>query len=311
MSPKFFKILTIVLAVMLAGLIIYTVFQKPPQQEDNGYISRETETFTHVFVTGYEGVYPEVTVKLDYDPKVIDLRSFGAEILLHNKNTDQIGSIRVISNDGPGFSSPKQAFEEMHYCDTCAPKTVDINFKNASDILAFESEKESWYIFAHDPGFVVMRIPKPDTEVKKILPSLTVSTRMTNTMPEQAVLKVYFTNDKIKPVKNCTEVVPVERYYTKTSQVATFAILSLLNGLYQNEIDAGYTTNIPKGVWLNSIRVEDSVAYVDFSKKLEEGGGSCHMTALRSQIEQTLLEFPTVKSVQISVEGRTGDILQP
>jgi len=45
---------------------------------------------------------------------------------------------------------------------------------------------------------------------------------------------------------------------------------------------------------------------------LEEAvGGSCRVTAIRSQIEQTLKQFSTVQSVIISIDNRTEDILQP
>jgi len=40
-------------------------------------------------------------------------------------------------------------------------------------------------------------------------------------------------------------------------------------------------------------------------------GGSCRVSAIRSQITQNLLQFPTIKNVIISVNGRTEDILQP
>ena len=51
---------------------------------------------------------------------------------------------------------------------------------------------------------------------------------------------------------------------------------------------------------------------VDFDPQLEfQVGGSCRVAAISSQIRQTLMQFPTVKSVIISIDGRTEDILQP
>jgi len=41
-------------------------------------------------------------------------------------------------------------------------------------------------------------------------------------------------------------------------------------------------------------------------------GGSCRVTTIRSQVEQTLMQFPSVTSVRISVEGYADDeVLQP
>ena len=57
--------------------------------------------------------------------------------------------------------------------------------------------------------------------------------------------------------------------------------------------------------------VEDGVAAADFSEELERTGGSCLVTAIRARIERPLLRFPAVRSVRISIAGRTEDILQP
>lgn len=310
MLLKFSKILVAVLSVILIGLIIYIVVKKGPTEKTD---TENKQTFVHSVVTGFEGVYPETEIKLDYPGGKIVLRSFGGKLLFREVATDKIGEVRIIDNSGAGFPTPQEAFQYTHLCDECKPTSNDIQFSDAKDTAAYSDAENTWYIFTHDPGFVAVRAPKESPEIKKMLTSLKVRTvKVGNEMPELAKLNVYFTNEKIKPVKNCTEVVPVERYYVKTPQVATMAILMLLDGLYQGEeIDKGYTTNIPKGVWLNSIEIKDGIAYVDFSKKLEEGGGSCHMAALSAQINQTLLQFPAVKSVKISIEGRTEDILQP
>ena len=54
------------------------------------------------------------------------------------------------------------------------------------------------------------------------------------------------------------------------------------------------------------------MAKIDFDSNLEKNvGGSCRVAAIRNQITQTLLQFKTVQSVIISIDGRTEDILQP
>ena len=90
------------------------------------------------------------------------------------------------------------------------------------------------------------------------------------------------------------------------------AIEELLKGLTPVDVTAGYFTSINEGVKLNSISITNGVAYVDFDSKLEyQVGGSCRIMGIYAQIEETLKQFTTINSVVISIDGRTGDILQP
>jgi spore germination protein GerM len=75
----------------------------------------------------------------------------------------------------------------------------------------------------------------------------------------------------------------------------------------------GFFTSINQGVKLQSLNIrEDGTAFVDFDEQLQAGvGGSCKVSAIRAQITETLKQFPTVKNVIISINGRTEDILQP
>lgn len=72
-------------------------------------------------------------------------------------------------------------------------------------------------------------------------------------------------------------------------------------------------TAIPQNTQLISLSVANGVAKVVFSKELENyGGGSCNVTAIRAQIEQTLKQFSSIRQVEISVEGKTAaESLQP
>ncbi|MEX2090909.1 MAG: Gmad2 immunoglobulin-like domain-containing protein [Candidatus Paceibacterota bacterium] len=124
-------------------------------------------------------------------------------------------------------------------------------------------------------------------------------------------VKVYFSNNKLDPAVSCTKVFPIEREILKTQEVGFVAIFELLRGVLPSE-SKDYQPSIPKGTILNSLIIRDGTAYVDFNHVLEmDGGGSCHVQAIRAQITDTLKQFPTVKSVVISINGRTEDILQP
>ena len=77
-------------------------------------------------------------------------------------------------------------------------------------------------------------------------------------------------------------------------------------------IDPGGTT-IPSGARLKSVAADaEGIVRADFATTLDRGvGGSCRVAAIREQITRTLKQFPEVRDVVISVNGRTEDILQP
>jgi hypothetical protein len=109
----------------------------------------------------------------------------------------------------------------------------------------------------------------------------------------------------------CNAVFPLSRLVQKTQAVAKAALEELLAGPTDAEKLQGYSTSIPAGSKLNSISIVNGEARADFNEATESGGGSCSMAARVAQIKETLLQFPTVTSVKLSINGRTGDIFQP
>jgi spore germination protein GerM len=129
---------------------------------------------------------------------------------------------------------------------------------------------------------------------------------------EKMKVKAYFINDKLDPQISCNKVFAVEREVAKTERVAKAALDELLKGPSQADLNAGYSTSINTGVIIQSVTAKDGILTVDFNDQLEyQAGGSCKTAAIRAQITQTLMQFSTVKSVIISINGRTEDILQP
>lgn len=130
---------------------------------------------------------------------------------------------------------------------------------------------------------------------------------------DTTLVKVFFSNEKMNPnIQDCSLVFPVERLIDKTPAVGQRALELLLAGPYANEKAAGFTTVINSGTRLNSLKIVDGVAYADFDKTLgDKVGGSCLVTMIRAQITETLKQFPTVKSVVISIDGNSEEILQP
>jgi len=130
---------------------------------------------------------------------------------------------------------------------------------------------------------------------------------------ESIKVKVFFNNSQLDPEFSCNKVFPVERIVPKTEAVARAALEELLKGQLTNEEEvSGFFTSINPNVKIQKLTIVDNVAKVDFDKQLEfQVGGSCRVSAIHAQIEQTLKQFSTVKEVVISVDGRIEDVLQP
>jgi len=126
---------------------------------------------------------------------------------------------------------------------------------------------------------------------------------------ETMSLSVFFSQNN---PSDCSNVAATSRTVLKTKETGYIALHELLKGPATLEKVKGFRTSIPDNVRINSLNISDGVARADFSPELEVGvAGSCRVTAIRSQITQTLKQFPSVKDVVISIGGRTEDILQP
>lgn len=129
---------------------------------------------------------------------------------------------------------------------------------------------------------------------------------------QQMTVKVFFPNTEKDPEISCNEVFPVERTVPATTATAQAALQELLAGPTIDEVAEKYYTSIPEGVSVNSITIANGVATVDFSEELDKNvGGSCRVISIRSQIVETLKQFPTVTKVVISVNDEVEEALQP
>ncbi len=146
----------------------------------------------------------------------------------------------------------------------------------------------------------------PDKNKEFVLPI-----KLLKSSAENINIKVYFNNNIMDPQISCNKVFAVEREIPKTAAVAEAALNELLKGPADAEKTAGFFTSIPVGSKLNSISIVNGEARADFNEATESGGGSCSMAARTAQISETLMQFPTITSVKLSIDGRTGDIFQP
>jgi len=131
---------------------------------------------------------------------------------------------------------------------------------------------------------------------------------------EKMSVKVFFATAKTAGDDDfdCKYLEAVAKEVPKSQGVARAAILALLAGPSAEDKASGFSTAINENVKINSLTIEDGVAKIDFNEQMQyQVGGSCRVSTIRAQIEQTLKQFPTVKNVIISVNGDTAQALQP
>jgi spore germination protein GerM len=129
---------------------------------------------------------------------------------------------------------------------------------------------------------------------------------------ETMTVKVFFNNNQMDPEISCNKVFPIERTINKTEAVGRAAIEELLKGPKPTEQTQGFFTSISSGVKIQSLVIDNGIAKIDFNEQLQfQVGGSCKVSAIRAEITETLKQFESVKSVIISIDGKTEDILQP
>lgn len=130
---------------------------------------------------------------------------------------------------------------------------------------------------------------------------------------DQMNISVFFPNKKLYPdMINCAKVFRTTRTIDEIRAIGRASLEELFKGPTAQEIEDGYFTNIPTGVKIQKLTIENGLAKVDLSNELQQGvGGSCRVDSIRAEITETLKQFPTVQSVIISINGETEVILQP
>ena len=157
---------------------------------------------------------------------------------------------------------------------------------------------------------LILRTPKTELSQDILVPQ-----PETNVPIEEAkttTVSVYFANSIKDPgFMDCRVVHELTRTIPYTEGVATAAINELIKGLTAGEIKNGYVTQIDPDTRIQSLSIKDGVASVDLSEELgSKNLGLCAGQFIQAQIEQTLLQFPTVKKVIVSING-DKEFVQP
>ena len=138
---------------------------------------------------------------------------------------------------------------------------------------------------------------------------------------EYSVINVFFSSTREDPnTLNCEKTYAVSRAISRPTnnpasrlgELAYVALKELLKGPTDTEKNQGFSTSINPGTKIQKISIVEGVATADFNQAFNEGvGGSCMVMAIRSQITETLKQFPEIKEVVISVNGDSQNTLQP
>ncbi len=138
------------------------------------------------------------------------------------------------------------------------------------------------------------RSPNPPEEEHQDIPPETPTT----------TFNVYFNNTQNDPhLIHCDMVYPITRHVPYTQGIGTAALNELIAGPTANELANGYSSSIPQYANINSLTISQGIALVDVDPHFFEVGGSCGIAAAMSSLKQTLLQFPTVDEVIVTVDG--------
>jgi hypothetical protein len=107
-----------------------------------------------------------------------------------------------------------------------------------------------------------------------------------------------------------THQTPVQRTFPDTDTPLTAALSALLQGTSSDEAQQGLISLIPAGTRIISAAVQQGTAYLSFDENFLYNtlGAEAYADQVK-QIVWTATEFPTVKNVQILIEGRKENYL--
>jgi hypothetical protein len=126
----------------------------------------------------------------------------------------------------------------------------------------------------------------------------------------QQMVKIYLIaledNGQSGPQVGCGDsAVPVQVPVSPTKEVLKAAMEALISVKVQYYGQSGlYNALYQSDLRLDGVNIKDGVAIIDLSGSLQMGG-ECDSPRVEAQINQTALQFATVKDVSVSLNGRT------
>jgi hypothetical protein len=157
--------------------------QKQEQSNEQEELeSTGTAEFKKTYRTGFEENIFSLNYSLMYPQGTYSVSNEGSnlsKIFIKENKTNLTSTIQVFNNDGAGFASVTEFWNEMKYCTGCKKiQTTGVSLKGATGLQVYESNTDIWYVYAHDPGFVAMKLAKPIDNIKPIMESFELKTAL-------------------------------------------------------------------------------------------------------------------------------------
>lgn len=166
-----------------------------------------------------------------------------------------------------------------------------------------------------DDGQKVTVLDEPAAGTVSIIEEATADLGTDEDWPSTEVFAFFGNSQKASDANNCAQVFALKRSTDKKYDSNLMnTVGGLLQPLSEQEKQAGYFSTIPAGTALKYLKLKDTGAIeANFSGAIKNAAGSCAVAAIRAQITQTLMQFSSVKSVTICIDGNCndGEILQP
>lgn len=181
-------------------------------------------------------------------------------------------------------------------------------------LLKVEDSGKAYYINPVNLKMYFLGSPADAFNVMRSL-GLGITNKDLETIPtfqKTMIVKVFFPNSVMDPgFLDCNVVRPTSRVISYTLATGEASLKELIKGPTAEETSQGFQTSVDSNTIIKSLSIKDGIAYVDFDKSLQNKNvGLCAGQFIQAQIRQTLLQFSTVKSVVISIDG-DKDFVQP
>lgn len=161
-------------------------------------------------------------------------------------------------------------------------------------------------------GYVIVK-PTSEADNNSVEPIIIPIAFSADTWPASDLVEttIFFHNQSLTPADSgdCGIVFPVFRSVAASDDLSLESLSALVNGPTDEERAAGYTTSFNSRVVIQDLQIADRVAYVDFNDQFSRDvSDECRVQALTEQVKQTVLQFPGIDDVKISVNGQFDDI---
>lgn len=308
-----FLIIAIVL-VMGIGVYYFSTKLSTPSDKDQIYSSANSNNNVNIIINENENINQAVEVNENINDSVVENENVNitpdlvrSNILVrYPKEGETVGLPLKIQGEGREFESV------VNYRVKTSKEVVlqeGAMMTNALDVGQFGQYFASLPLNITKPTSVIVEVfaksPKDGAEIDKIIRNINID-------PGLRSLEVYFSNTDSSPKAECERVIPAIRNIVKVEKVGTAALNEMLKGPNADEVSLGYKTNIPSDTKLQTFTIEGTEGRPDFTAELNKNvSGSCLVNAIKQQISKTVLQFSTINSVRISIEGQTEGILEP